>query len=72
MNLFDGLKGLCQTRDGTAFLLTFVVSTTLCATKTLPGAYYAAIIATIFAIFGAGHAWQACTPTSIMNNPPNL
>lgn len=58
-----GLIGLLKSRKGTAFLLTLGISSVALMTHHLESTAFAAIIATIFGVFTASHAYQQ------VNNP---
>lgn len=58
-----GLIGLVRSRKGTAFLLTLTIASVALLLGKLESTAFAAVIATIFGVFTATHAFQQC------NNP---
>ena len=60
MSILSGLSGLCQEMKGTAFLLTLAIAGAALFAGKLPGGAFAAVIATIFSVFTASHAYQVC------------
>lgn len=55
--ILNGLKGLLQSRKGTAFLLALGATTALSATHRLDPTF-GVVIGVIFGIFTASHAYQ--------------
>lgn len=60
MKILQGITGLLASRKGTAFLLTLAISSVALMTKHLESTAFAAVIATMFGVFTASHAYQQC------------